>query len=144
VAAGLALLLLTLVAVQGEAQRRAGHGRPSVSRSGPAATGSIRGDRHRQRGSAQRHRQESRRDAQSDRREFRQDVHKERREYHEDRSRRRRARAITASAFRSLNCARETVIVNGVAYYRCGTTWYNQAYSGGSITYVIVTAPQGY
>ena len=152
---GVALLLLTLVAFQVEAQRRGGGGRTSVSRSGPASTGSIRGDRHRQRGSAQHQRQASRRDVQRDRREFkqdaardrrefRQDVHQERREYYEDRWRRQRARAITAATFRSLNCARTTVIVNGVTYYRCGTTWYNPAYQGGSVTYVIVTAPPGY
>ena len=141
IAAGVALLLLTLVAVQVEAQRRgSGGGRASVSRSGPASTGSVRGDRHRHRSSAQR----GRRNAAGDRREFRQDVHKERREHYEDRYRRRRTRAITAAAFRSLNCASTRVIVNGVAYYRCGTTWYNQGYQDGSVTYVIVTAPPGY
>ena len=44
----------------------------------------------------------------------------------------------------SLPCTPATVVVNGVSYYQCGATWYNQAYSGDSVTYVTVTPPPGY
>jgi hypothetical protein len=74
----------------------------------------------------------------------RHEVRNERRDFAEDVHRRRRARALTATAFRALSCARTTLVVNGVTYYRCGSTWYNRGYQGGSVTYVIVTAPAGY
>lgn len=35
-------------------------------------------------------------------------------------------------------------IVNSVAYPSCGSNWYSRAYSGGSVTYVIVNPPPGY
>jgi hypothetical protein len=31
-----------------------------------------------------------------------------------------------------------------VRYYQCGTVWYNQGYSGGQVTYIVVGAPPGY
>jgi len=82
-------------------------------------------------------------------------VRKERKEWYEDNSgwhnynewyddRRRWAigTAVTASAFRSLSCASSTVVVNGVTYYNCDNTWYNRAYRGGNVTYIVVNAPQ--
>lgn len=52
--------------------------------------------------------------------------------------------AISASAFHALPCTATTVVVSGVTYYQCGTTWYSQAYSGGDVTYVVVETPAGY
>ena len=39
---------------------------------------------------------------------------------------------------------RTPVVAGGVTYYQCGSTWYNQAYSGDSVTYVTVAPPPGY
>lgn len=52
--------------------------------------------------------------------------------------------ALTVSAFNSMTCNPTTVYVNGVAYYQCGATWYNQAYQQGDVVYVVVDAPPGY
>ncbi len=52
--------------------------------------------------------------------------------------------AITASAFYALPCTSTTVVVGGVTYHQCGTTWYQPAYSGGGVTYVVVNPPAGY
>jgi hypothetical protein len=38
----------------------------------------------------------------------------------------------------------KVIVVNGVSYYQCGSTWYQQAYSGSGVTYVVVKAPAGY
>ncbi len=52
--------------------------------------------------------------------------------------------ALTVSAFNSMTCNPTTVYVNGVAYYQCGSTWYNQAYQQGDVVYVVVDTPPGY
>ena len=52
--------------------------------------------------------------------------------------------SLTYAAFSALTCNTTTVIVSGVTYYQCGPTWYNRAYAGGSVTYVVVNAPPGY
>jgi hypothetical protein len=87
-------------------------------------------------------------DRNQDRRDDRYDNQKEyrddRHEYVEDRYRRRVGTALTISAWNSLTCAPRTVYVGGVSYYQCGSYWYNRAYSGGSVTYVVVTTPAGY
>jgi hypothetical protein len=51
---------------------------------------------------------------------------------------------ITASAFAALPCTSTTIVAGGVTYYQCGTTWYQPAYSGGGVTYVVVNPPAGY
>ena len=50
----------------------------------------------------------------------------------------------TYNYYNTLPCTPATVVSGGVTYYQCGATWYNQAYSGGSVTYVTVTPPPGY
>ena len=50
--------------------------------------------------------------------------------------------AITAAAYSDLDCT--TVVVNGVSYSQCGSTWYQPSYSGGDVTYVVVSPPPGY
>ena len=42
-----------------------------------------------------------------------------------------------------LPCSASVTTVNGVTYYSCGTTYYTQSYSGGSVVYV-QSAPPGY
>ena len=49
-----------------------------------------------------------------------------------------------AAGYTSLPCTPSVIAVSGVTYYQCGSTWYNQAYSGDSVTYVTVAPPPGY
>lgn len=37
------------------------------------------------------------------------------------------------------NCS--TLIVNGISYHSCGGTYYQPRYSGGTVTYIVVTKP---
>ena len=37
-----------------------------------------------------------------------------------------------------------TVIVGGITYYHCASTWYSRGYEGGEVVYIITTAPAGY
>jgi hypothetical protein len=48
------------------------------------------------------------------------------------------------ATFHSLSCRTTTVVVTGVSYYQCGSSWYQRGYSGGSTTYVVINAPPGY
>ena len=43
-----------------------------------------------------------------------------------------------------LPCSANVTTVNGVTYYICGTTYYTQSYSGGSVVYVPSAPPPGY
>jgi len=43
-----------------------------------------------------------------------------------------------------LPCSPTVVATGGASYYRCGGSWYNQAYVNGSVTYVNVGPPPGY
>ncbi len=49
--------------------------------------------------------------------------------------------AITASQFRT-SCAMTPTMVGGVTFYQCGGNWYQPAYQGGSVTYIVVNAPR--
>jgi hypothetical protein len=51
--------------------------------------------------------------------------------------------AITASAFQAMSCPMTPVAVNGFTYYQCGSTWYQPAYQGSQVTYVVVN-PRSY
>lgn len=136
-----------LVADLAEA-RRGGGRKAGISRSGPAASGSVRGNRSDTRRDVRQERRDTRRDIHDDRRDFRRERYDDRRDFREDvyrdRRRVRTARAISATAFRNLSCRAEIIVVGNVTYYRCGGGWYQKAYHGGSVTYVIVNAPQGY
>jgi hypothetical protein len=113
-------------------------------RSGPASAGSVRGghrDNHRDRVD---NRRDNRRDFADNRQENRKDVRNERQEFREDRFRRHRARHITHAAFRSLSCRTTVIVANGISYYSCGGTYYERVYQGGTVVYVIVSAPPGY
>ena len=44
----------------------------------------------------------------------------------------------------ALPCAPAVQAINGITYYNCGSSWYNQVYSSGGVTYIAVQPPQGY
>ena len=56
------------------------------------------------------------------------------------------AAAVTAAAIGSIaysvppSCV--PVVVNGVTFQQCGSTWYQPRYAGSSVQYVVVTAPR--
>ena len=58
------------------------------------------------------------------------------------------AAAVTATAIavgslvRTLPPSCSTVVVNGVSYSQCGSTWYLPQYSGTTVQYVVVNAPR--
>ena len=103
-----------------------------------------RGNRNEQRRDVNEDRRDHRDDVRDDHRDYRDDVRDDRRDWYDDRYRRRVGSVLTVSAFRSLSCTTTRIHVNGIDYYRCDSAWYSRAYSGGSVTYVIVTAPAGY
>jgi hypothetical protein len=37
-----------------------------------------------------------------------------------------------------------TVVVSGLTYYHCGSTWYSRGNEGGEVVYIIVSPPAGY
>jgi hypothetical protein len=53
---------------------------------------------------------------------------------------------VTAAAIGSIvhslppSCA--AVVVNGVTYQQCGSTWYQPQFVGTTASYVVVTAPR--
>jgi hypothetical protein len=49
---------------------------------------------------------------------------------------------ISATTYSSLSCT--NVIVHGITYSQCGTTWYQPTYSGADVTYIVVNPPPGY
>jgi hypothetical protein len=111
----------------------------------------TRNDRQGDRSDRLDNRQDDRSDRLDDRQDFRQDAygdhrewHQDRHEFYDDRWKYAVGATVTAATFRALTCASRTVVVNGVSYYNCGPTWYNRAYSGGSVTYVVVNTPPGY
>jgi hypothetical protein len=55
---------------------------------------------------------------------------------------------VSAAQFSSMRCTPVQVTVgwmgaHSVTYYRCGTNWYTKAYSGHSVSYVMVKPPTG-
>lgn len=54
--------------------------------------------------------------------------------------------AVTAAAIgsitRSIPPSCVPVVVNGVTYQQCGTTWYQPQYAGTAVQYVVVAAPR--
>jgi hypothetical protein len=50
--------------------------------------------------------------------------------------------AITASAFKSMSCPMAPVVVGGYTHYPSGSTWYQPAYQGSSVTDVVVNPPK--
>ena len=54
------------------------------------------------------------------------------------------ATAATTTYVATLPCQAAAVVVNGITYFQCGTTWYQRAYAGSQVTYMITEAPTGY
>jgi hypothetical protein len=50
--------------------------------------------------------------------------------------------AVVGSVVNSIPPSCSTVIVNGLAYQQCGSTWYQPQLSGSTTTYVVVNAPR--
>jgi hypothetical protein len=46
------------------------------------------------------------------------------------------------SLVRTLPPSCSTVVVNGVSYSQCGSTWYLPQYSGTTVQYVVVNPPR--
>lgn len=141
---GLVALTIPDVAEGAPGARGGARGGGGAMRSGTASRGSVRSSRSNQRSDRADHRRDTRRDVADNRREVRQDVRKERHEFREDRVRRYRGRHLTRAAFASLSCRSTVVIVNGITYYSCGSTYYERVYQGSDVVYVVVAAPAGY
>jgi len=138
---------------QGDRRPSQGDRRPSQGDRRPGQDGSN--DRFDDRQDGRNDRQEDRQDHITDRQEDRQKYGNNARneyyehhggysEFYEDRWKYALGASLTAATFRALTCTPTTVIVGGVSYYQCGSSWYNRAYSGGSTTYVVINAPPGY
>ena len=49
---------------------------------------------------------------------------------------------MTAAAFNKQKASCSTLVVNGISYYQCGSTWYQPSYQGGNATYIVVSPPK--
>ena len=50
--------------------------------------------------------------------------------------------AVIGSVVYSLPPSCSSVIVNGIAYQRCGSTWYQPQYAGSNVSYTVVNPPR--
>jgi hypothetical protein len=50
--------------------------------------------------------------------------------------------AVVGSVVHTLPPACSAIVVNGLTYQQCGSTWYQPQFVGGSTTYVVVNAPR--
>jgi Family of unknown function (DUF6515) len=50
--------------------------------------------------------------------------------------------AVVGSIVHSIPPSCSTVVVNGLTYSQCGSTWYQPQFSGTSTTYVVVNPPR--
>lgn len=50
--------------------------------------------------------------------------------------------AVIGSMVNTLPPSCSSVIVNGIGYQQCGSTWYQPQFSGGNTTYIVVNAPR--
>ncbi len=50
--------------------------------------------------------------------------------------------AVIGSMVNTLPPSCTSVIVNGIAYQQCGSTWYQPQFSGGNTSYVVINAPR--
>jgi hypothetical protein len=49
--------------------------------------------------------------------------------------------AVVGSIVHSVPPSCTAVVVNGLTYQQCGSTWYQPQFSGSSTSYVVVNAP---
>jgi hypothetical protein len=52
------------------------------------------------------------------------------------------AAAVVGSIVYSLPTSCSAVVVNGLTYHQCGSSWYQPRYSGTQVTYVVVNPPR--
>lgn len=139
-------------------QQRSGRARTGSRSGGRESLGEAAQDRREYRQDAKDDWREHRQDAMDDRREFRQDVAED--HWDDHRHWDNDAGAFVAGALvggaigaaaastntyvATLPCAPATVVVGGVTYFNCASSWYQQAHAGGQVTYVIVDPPPGY
>lgn len=50
--------------------------------------------------------------------------------------------AVIGSVVYSLPPSCTSVIVNGISYQQCGSTWYQPQYAGSNVSYVVVNSPR--
>ena len=50
--------------------------------------------------------------------------------------------AVIGSMVNTLPPSCSSVVVNGIAYQQCGSTWYQPQFSGGNTSYVVINAPR--
>jgi hypothetical protein len=50
--------------------------------------------------------------------------------------------AVIGSVVYSLPPSCSSVVVNGISYQQCGSTWYQPQYAGSNVTYVVVNPPR--
>jgi hypothetical protein len=50
--------------------------------------------------------------------------------------------AVVGSVVNTIPASCSAVTVNGLTYQQCGSTWYQPAFEGSSVTYVVVNAPR--
>ena len=50
--------------------------------------------------------------------------------------------AVVGSMVHTLPPSCTMVMVNGMSYQQCGSTWYQPQFSGGNTTYIVVNAPR--
>ncbi len=160
-----AVTLVMFVVFDAESRGRGGRGGGGFNRGGAAAGGSFghqrsygggnrsnrtnnnndrMNDRAGDRNDRMNERTDNRQDHYQDRRENVDDYYDDRREWVEDRQAVRIGAYLTASAFGAMSCSPTIVVVGGVTYNQCGGDWYQRAYRGGSVTYIVVNAPAGY
>jgi hypothetical protein len=49
---------------------------------------------------------------------------------------------VVGSVVRTLPPACSAVVINGIAYQQCGSTWYRPAYAGSAVTYSVIAPPR--
>ena len=49
---------------------------------------------------------------------------------------------MTAAAFSAQATTCTKVIVSGITYYQCGSTWYQPTTQGSQVTYIVVNPPK--
>lgn len=49
--------------------------------------------------------------------------------------------AVIGSIVNSLPSGCSTVVLGGVAYQQCGSTWYQPQYAGNNVTYIVIQQP---
>jgi hypothetical protein len=50
--------------------------------------------------------------------------------------------AVVGSVVNTLPPQCSSVIVNGIAYQQCGSSWYQPQYAGSTVNYIVVNPPQ--